>query len=133
MAITKVIFPGAVDTAQLSVELAALGLPNLKSVVLLSRGTDTDGVLVKDENGSPITVARYVAINSDPLTAAQTTAVEDAVNAHIPVLPPPPTDADRAEAELRDSKAFLGFGRLTTGNDALTEDELAVLVRSKFP
>lgn len=45
--------------------------------------------------------------------------------------PPKPTDADRAEASIRSNPAFLALGRIATGNDALTEDMLLVLARSK--
>ena len=49
-----------------------------------------------------------------------------------PAAPPEPTNADRAETVLRSNQIFLAFGRLITGNDALTEENLVALVRAKL-
>ena len=46
--------------------------------------------------------------------------------------PPEPTDADRAEKALRGNPVFLAFGRIMTGNDTLTEENLVALVRAKL-
>ena len=47
--------------------------------------------------------------------------------------PPPPSEADRAESEVLARPVLLALGRIVTGNDALTEDDLVTLVRAKLP
>ena len=88
MAITKITpLPGPIDTAVLTGELNLIPIPGLSSLVVLRRETDVDGNLVLDGDNKPIPVAPYVMFSSDPLSAAQITAAEAAVAAHVP--PPP--------------------------------------------
>ena len=70
---------------QLAREMAALGLPGFLGVAKLSREIDRNGraVLV---DGKPKTVAAYLLVKSDPLSAAQRTAATAVVSAHVPAL-----------------------------------------------
>ena len=43
-----------------------------------------------------------------------------------------PSDANKAESEMRGSRSFLALGRIITGNDVLTENELVTLIRAKL-
>ena len=45
----------------------------------------------------------------------------------------PPTDADQCETQIRSNKALLALGRLVIGDDALTEENLVAILRSKLP
>lgn len=49
-----------------------------------------------------------------------------------PAPPPPPSQADHAEAAVRGKPEMLALGRIATGNDALTEDELIAAIRGKL-
>ena len=90
MSTRKIPFAGPVDLAALGEELKALTLPGLGVVSRLSRETDADGKLVLGDNGRPVAVPPYVMIESDPLTAAQVTAAEALVAAHVPPTREPP-------------------------------------------
>lgn len=50
-----------------------------------------------------------------------------------PPSSPPSSDKELAELGIRGNKALLAFGRVLFADDALTEDELVALIRSKLP
>lgn len=49
-----------------------------------------------------------------------------------PIPPPPVPDTDKAEKAVRGKPEMLALGRIVTGNDALTENDLVTLLRSKL-
>ena len=89
-----------ITSLKLAREIVPLNLPNFTGVVVLSRETDDNGVVVL-VNGRPVSVPQYILIKSDALRAAQVTAVQNTIDAHVPerIL----TDAEKADAD-KDSK-----------------------------
>lgn len=91
------------DIAQLNGEVQLIGLPGFTGLARLSRDLS---------DGS--TVAPYLFVKVDALTAAQQLAVTTVVQNHVPI-PPMPTRQD----SLRDK----------LGDNSLTFDELKEMLR----
>ena len=119
-----------IDTLALDLEIATLGLPGYSGIAVQSRDVDAQGNPVKDQNGRPVNVPRFLLVHSDTLTNTQKNSVRSIVTNHVP--PPPDTDADEAERTYKRDPEWQGYIKLEAASRGITEQAMIDLLKANL-